>query len=231
MAETILIQKLLARYASWEQFSKSIGMPKSTIKRALEEGIRTTSLLNASRICEGLNVSLAEYLEPTQSEEVKRLRQSSHEPSFLQNPTLPEEARELYEAYLSSDESQSAIDNLLGYTQPSFPRIVPQEYCVRVINRKYGGHNKFAKAIGIPQTTVSSIFRKGFCSASVANAEKICAGLGLSVDEVCAYETGQALDLTEADKFYRLYQKHSNAQQAINMLLKNATNSKNRKKK
>ena len=220
---------LLARYASWEQFAKSIGMPKSTIKRALEEGIRTTSLLNASRICEGLNVSLAEYLEATQSEEVKRLYQSAHEPSFLQNPTLPEEARELYEAYLSSDESKSAIDNLLGYIQPSFPRIIPHEYCVRVMDRRYGGNNKFAKAIGIPQTTVSRILKKGVCSASVANAEKICAGLGLSVDEVYAYEAGQTFDFAEADKFYRLYQKHSNAQQAINMLLKNTTNSKNRK--
>lgn len=56
----------------------------------------------------------------------------------------------------------------------------------------------------------------------MANAQKISAGLGITVSKLLEYEDSVTYDDIEAAKFYKLYQSKQSAQKAVDMLLKSA---------
>lgn len=53
-----------------------------------------------------------------------------------------------------------------------------------IIVSKYGSVKRFADKIGVPYTTIDTIFKRGFMNANVLNVIKICNELGLDVNEL-----------------------------------------------
>lgn len=205
MTEKDLVQLMNERYGGRNQFSRSTGIPTTTLTRIFQEGIRTTSVRIANKVCKGLGISLDDVANPVES----RIGEGTDAPSAA--------GKKLYERYLNAPDSQAAINELLGYTPPSF-----SDKILELLSSQ--GYNKvsFAKSIDIPLSTLRSILKKGISSATLANAQKISSGLGLTVSKLLEYENSATYDDSEAAKFYMLYQTHRFAQKAIDMLLKAA---------
>lgn len=205
MTEKDLVQLMNERYGGRNQFSRSTGIPTTTLTRIFQEGIRTTSVRIADKVCKGLGISLDDVANPVES----RIGEGTDAPSAA--------GKKLYERYLNAPDSQAAINELLGYTPPSF-----SDKILELLSSQ--GYNKvsFAKSIDIPLSTLRSILKKGISSATLANAQKISSGLGLTVSKLLEYENSATYDDSEAAKFYMLYQTHRFAQKAIDMLLKAA---------
>ena len=53
-----------------------------------------------------------------------------------------------------------------------------------LIIKKYGSVKRFADKIGVPYTTVDTIFKRGFLNSNVSNVIKICNELGIDVNEL-----------------------------------------------
>ena len=53
-----------------------------------------------------------------------------------------------------------------------------------LIIEKYGSIKRFADKIGVPYTTVDTIFKRGFLNSNVSNVIKICNELGIDVNEL-----------------------------------------------
>jgi DNA-binding Xre family transcriptional regulator len=53
-----------------------------------------------------------------------------------------------------------------------------------LIIEKYGSVKRFADKIGVPYTTVDTIFKRGFLNSNVSNVIKICNELGIDVNEL-----------------------------------------------
>lgn len=53
-----------------------------------------------------------------------------------------------------------------------------------IIIEKYGSVKRFADKIGVPYTTVDTIFKRGFLNSNVSNVIKICNELGIDVNEL-----------------------------------------------
>ena len=206
MTEKDLVQLMNERHGSRNQFSRATGIPTATLTRIFREGIQTTSVRIADKVCKGLGISLEDVANPVES----RIGEDSNTPSAA--------GKKLYERYLSATDSQAAINELLGYTPPSF-----SDKILELLNSQ--GYNKvsFAKAIDIPLSTLKSILKRGISSATLANAQKISSGLGLTVSKLLEYEDSTTYDDGEAAKFYMLYQTHRSAQKAIDILLKAAS--------
>lgn len=57
-----------------------------------------------------------------------------------------------------------------------------------LIISQYGTMKAFAGAIGMPNSTLDSIFHRGLQNASISNIIKICTALDISADALCADE-------------------------------------------
>ena len=53
-----------------------------------------------------------------------------------------------------------------------------------IIIEKYGSVKRFADKIGVPYTTVDTIFKRGFLNSNVSNVIKICNELGIDVNKL-----------------------------------------------
>lgn len=51
-----------------------------------------------------------------------------------------------------------------------------------LINQRYGTAKAFSEKIGMPNSTLDNIFRRGIANSSVTNIIKICNGLSISAD-------------------------------------------------
>ena len=51
-----------------------------------------------------------------------------------------------------------------------------------LINQRYGTVKAFSEKIGMPNSTLDNIFRRGIANSSVTNIIKICNGLSISAD-------------------------------------------------
>lgn len=60
--------------------------------------------------------------------------------------------------------------------------------------KKCGSANKFADYIGMPQSTVGNILRRGVNKASINNIFAICKALGISVDKLADGEIAEPKD-------------------------------------
>lgn len=206
MTEKDLVRLMNERYGSRNQFSRSTGIPTATLTRIFQEGIQTTSVRIADKVCKGLGISLEDVANQVESKAGK-------------NFDVPSEAgKKLYEQYLNATGAQAAINELLGYTPPSF-----SDKIIELLSSQ--GYSKvgFAKSIDIPFSTLKSILKRGISSATLSNAQKISSGLGLTVSKLLEYEDSATYNDSEAAKFYMLYQTHRSAQKAIDMLLKTAS--------
>lgn len=59
-----------------------------------------------------------------------------------------------------------------------------EERLKQYILTKYHSVLEFSQKIGLPYTTLSTIFKRGIFNSSVTNIIKICKGLGISTDEL-----------------------------------------------
>lgn len=200
--EQQLSELIRQKYGSCVQFSKKIDVSRPTIIRTLEKGVNNTSVSTASKILSGLGVTFRQVVGPFSDSTHPRI-----------SPNYPD-AQKLYKLYLDSPEAQVAINSLLGYSIPSMEKAI-----TTIINKQYGGQNRFAQAIGLSKSTLSNILSKGFDSATVSHVNKICAGLSISIDDIINYERRSFASDLEANKFFMLYKKYPHAQPAINMLL------------
>lgn len=66
-----------------------------------------------------------------------------------------------------------------------------------LILQKYGTMKDFSSAIGIPNSTLANIMRRGIQNANVLNIIKICQALGISTD---ALAEGNIVPLTQQPK-------------------------------
>lgn len=101
-----LKQRISDMYGTQVAFAKKIGMTRTSINRILRDGIETTSMASACKICAALNIPFEELIEapgPSATPEEKR---------------KIDEAKKMYELYLSKPEMQPAVDVLLGYRPP-----------------------------------------------------------------------------------------------------------------
>lgn len=206
MTENDLVRLMNEKYGGRNQFSRSTGIPTATLTRIFQEGIQTTSVRIADKVCKGLGISLEDVANPMGS----RAGECPDAPSAA--------GKKLYERYLRASDAQAAINELLGYAPPSF-----SDKVLELLSGRGYGKVSFAKSIDIPLSTLNSILKKGISSASMANAQKISSGLGLTVTKLLEYEDSSTYDDGEAAKFYMLYQSHQSAQKAIDMLLKAAS--------
>ena len=94
----------------------------------------------------------------------------------------------------------------------------------KIITKKFGTQRALANAIGLKQTTVSAIVKKGLESTSLENAAKICKALDISLEDVLDNLIGEISDederkTYEAKIMYELYLADKEIQPAINRLL------------
>jgi len=190
------------KYGNQTRFAEAIGVPPTTIRRALQEGFYRTSFGSVNKIRQGLGLSFDQLVG------VFPVNQS------YPTAVVSKKARELYNLYLSTPDAQPAIDSLLGYSVPTM------EHTIKERISRYGCQRKFAEAIGLPPTTLNDILIRGLKTASVANMCRISSGLNLTLDEIAGCAKQRTFDAIEANKFYALYEKYPNAQPAIKMLLK-----------
>lgn len=205
ITENDLVRLMNERYGSRNEFSRSTGIPTATLTRIFQEGIQTTSVRMANKVCEGLGISLEDIVNPV----------GSRVEEYPDSATAA--GKKLYERYLRALDAQVAINELLGYTPPSF-----SDKILELLSSKGYNTFDFTKAIDIPWSTFNSILKKGISVASMANAQKISAGLGITVSKLLEYEDSVTYDDIEAAKFYKLYQSKQSAQKAVDMLLKSA---------
>lgn len=65
-----------------------------------------------------------------------------------------------------------------------------EEFLRQKITDKYESIRAFAQFIDMPYSTLASIM-KNIGGASITNLQKICGGLGLSLDDLAYYESGK----------------------------------------
>lgn len=58
------------------------------------------------------------------------------------------------------------------------------EIIKEMIDKNWKSRRSFAEHIGVPPTTLSSMLERGIGNASVDNVLKVCAGLGITSDEL-----------------------------------------------
>lgn len=197
------LQRLVeSKYGNTIRFSEKIGVSEPTIRRGINKGFYDMQLGNANKIRMGLELSFEELIGTFPTTQAY---------PFV---SVNKKAKELYNLYLDSGEAQSAIDSLLGYSAPAIDKILERRIA------SYGGKVKFAEAIGMPKSTLATIFKNGIETATVNNVCKICFGLNLTLDEFVGEREQHIYDGMEANRFYALYEKNPNTHPAINMLLK-----------
>ena len=72
-----------------------------------------------------------------------------------------------------------------------------EEQLKETIIKKSGSVNKFAQTIGLPTSTVATIFSRGVNNTNVNTIIKICQALGISADELA---DGKITYLTDIDR-------------------------------
>jgi len=101
-----LRQRIIDMYGTQAEFSRRVGIPRTSVHRIVNEGLETTSIPVACKICVGLNIpfeelvgSLAGNMSPKEEQELR-------------------EAKRMYELYLANPDMQPAVNTLLGYHPP-----------------------------------------------------------------------------------------------------------------
>lgn len=79
-----------------------------------------------------------------------------------------------------------------------------EEKLKELILSKYRSVLVFTNSIGMPYTTMSSIFKRGVQNSSISNIIKICNALNISADalaqnriEIVKQDTGNSIELTD----------------------------------
>lgn len=102
------LKKLIAqKYGTQAAFANTIGLKKNTLSVIIKNGLESTSLENAAKICNALGISMEDVfgnLTGKISEEEERKTY---------------EAKTMYALYLADKEIQPAINRLLGYQPPA----------------------------------------------------------------------------------------------------------------
>lgn len=58
------------------------------------------------------------------------------------------------------------------------------EMLKEMIDRKWKSRRSFAEHVGLPPSTLASMLERGIGNASIDNVIKVCAGLGITTDEL-----------------------------------------------
>lgn len=82
------------------------------------------------------------------------------------------------------------------------------EILKEMIDTKWKSRRAFAKHIGLPPSTLSSMLERGIGNASVDSVIKVCAGLGITTDELLKLSDGETLPGASANKSFDTIAAH-----------------------
>lgn len=84
------------------------------------------------------------------------------------------------------------------------------EILKEMIDTKWKSRRSFAKHIGLPPSTLSSMLERGIGNASVDSVIKVCAGLGITTDELLRLSDsdGENLPGTSTNKSFDTIAAH-----------------------
>lgn len=96
-----------------------------------------------------------------------------------------------------------------------------EEYIKTLIADKGYSVKSFAKAVGLPYSTLRSMLSSGVGGAAVDNVIKICKGLGITVDTLnkCGCVDGYVTLSGKERALIRSYRSHPELQVAVDKLL------------